>query len=57
MAQNTTVVWASFPSHEVAEKIKDRLTANGFAPNSIEIYCQSDSEGCDVAVHTSEKNV
>ncbi len=57
MAQNTTVVWASFPSHEAAEKIRDRLTANGFARNSIEIYRQGDGDGCDVAVHTSEKNL
>jgi hypothetical protein len=57
MAQNTTVVWASFPSHKAAETIKNRLTANGFARNSIEIYRQGDSEGCDVAVHTSETNV
>jgi len=57
MAQNTTVVWASFPSHEAAEKIRDRLTANGFARNSIEIYRQDHGEGCDVAVHTSEKNL
>src|SRR4028119_1909038 len=56
MAQNTTVVWAQFPSHEAAEKIKARLTDNGFARNSIELYRNTD-DSCDLAVHTSEKNL
>ena len=56
MAQNTTVVWAQFPSHEAAEKIKGRLMENGFARNSIELYRNTD-ESCDLAVHTSEKNL
>src|SRR3712207_1601976 len=57
MARKTTVVWASFPSREAAEQIKDRLIANGFARNSIELFRQGDGTGCDVAVHTSEPNV
>ncbi len=56
MAQNTTVVWAQFPSHEAAEKIKGRLMENGFARNSIEIYRNTDAS-CDLAIHTSEKNL
>jgi hypothetical protein len=57
MAKSTTVVWATFPSREQARQIKERLTANGFAKNSIEIYRQADGPGCDVAVHTSERNL
>jgi len=56
MAQNTTVVWAQFPSHEAAEKLKGRLMENGFARNSIEIYRNTD-DSCDLAIHTSEKNL
>ena len=56
MAQNTTVVWAQFPSHEAAEKLKGRLMENGFARNSIEIYRNTDGS-CDLAIHTSEKNL
>jgi hypothetical protein len=56
MAQDTMVVWAQFPSHEAGEKIKDRLTENGFARNSIEIYRNTDSS-CDLAIHTSEENL
>ncbi|MBM1169878.1 hypothetical protein [Microvirga arabica] len=56
MTQNTTVVWAQFPSHEAAEKIKSRLIENGFARNSIEIYRNTD-ESCDLAIHTSERNL
>ena len=56
MAQDTTVVWAQFPSHEAAEKIKDRLLDHGFARNSIEIYRNTDNS-CDLAIHTSEKNL
>jgi hypothetical protein len=56
MAQNTTVVWAQFPSHEAAEAIKGRLTDNGFARNSIEIYRNTDGS-CDLAIHTSERNL
>jgi hypothetical protein len=56
MAQNTTVVWAQFPSHEAAEKIKGRLMENGFARNSIELYRNTD-ESSDLAIHTSEKNL
>jgi hypothetical protein len=56
MAQNTTVVWAQFPSHEAAEKIKDRLMDDGFARNSIEIYRNTD-HSCDLAIHTSERNL
>jgi hypothetical protein len=41
----------------MAEQMRDRLTANGFARNSIEIYRQGHGEGCDVAVHTSEENL
>jgi hypothetical protein len=57
MAKNTTVVWASFPSHEVAEQMRERLTAQGYARNSIEIFRQGHDEGCDLAVHTSEENL
>jgi hypothetical protein len=57
MTKNTTVVWASFPSHHEAREIKERLTEHGFARNSIEIYRQPDGPGCDVAVHTSERNM
>jgi hypothetical protein len=46
MAQNTTVVWAQFPSHEAAEKLKGRLMENDFARNSIEIYRNTDGS-CD----------
>ncbi len=56
MAQNTTVVWAQFPSHEAAENIKSRLVENGFARNSIEIYRNTD-ESSDLAIHTNEKNL
>jgi hypothetical protein len=56
MAQNTTVVWAQFASHAAAEAIKDRLTDNGFARNSIEIYRNTD-DSCDLAVHTRERNL
>jgi hypothetical protein len=56
MPQDTTVVWAQFPSHEAGEKIKDRLTDSGFARNSIEIYRNPDGS-CDLAVHTSEMNL
>jgi len=56
MPKNTTVVWAQFPSHEAAEKIKDRLTENGFARNSIEVYRNTDGS-CDLAIRTSEENL
>jgi hypothetical protein len=56
MPKNTTVVWAQFPSHEAAEKIKDRLTENGFARNSIEVYRNTDGS-CDLAIRMSEENL
>jgi len=56
MAQNTTVVWAQFPSHAAAETIKERLMDHGFARNSIEIYRNTD-QSCDLAIHTSEENL
>jgi hypothetical protein len=56
MPKNTTVIWAQFPSHEAAERIKGRLTENGFARNSIEVYRNTDGS-CDLAIHTSEENL
>ena len=57
MSKSTTVVWASFPTHEAASHMKERLIANGFARNSIEIYRQGKGSACDVAVHTREHNL
>jgi hypothetical protein len=56
MPKNTTLIWASYPSRELAEQAVDRLKISGFARNSIDLDRREDG-GWNVGVHTREHNL
>src|SRR3954453_22754419 len=56
MSKNTTLIWASYPSRELAEQAVDRLEDSGFARNSVDLDRREDG-GWNVGVHTKEHNL
>lgn len=56
MAKNTTLIWASFPSRDLADQAVHRLEHAGFARNSIDLDRREDG-GWNVGVHTREQNL
>ncbi len=56
MARNTTLAWASFPSHREADQARNRLVEAGYARNSIDIDRRQDGT-FTVEVHTREEHL
>ncbi len=54
---NTTVATGTFHSRKEANQAIQRLVANGFARNSIELHGHDDGEGFELEVHTRRDNL
>ncbi|WP_230532475.1 hypothetical protein [Microvirga roseola] len=54
---STTVASGTFASRKDANRAVERLVANGFARNSMELHPHDDDEGYDLEVHTRRENL
>lgn len=53
----TSVATGTFPSRKAANQAVDRLVADGFARNSIELHRHDEDEGYDLEIHTRAENL
>jgi len=54
---NSSIATGSFPSRKEANLAVQRLLANGFARNSIELHRDEDGDGYAVEIHTRRENL
>ena len=54
---NASIATGSFSSRKEANLAVQRLLANGFARNSIELHRHEDGDGYEVEIHTRRENL
>jgi len=54
---NSSIATGSFSSRKEANLAVQRLLANGFARNSIELHRDEDGDGYEVEIHTRRENL